>query len=187
MLRKEFPGFAKEFFLQTYDVSNVEGVNALLPAEVIDGMGLDDKYASLFEWFERNVVAFNTAQYQIEHGKEKSSIVVKASAGTGKTTVMIDRILYLMHMVPDLKMSEIYMITFTNEATNQMNDKLQEKLLSKYSLTKNKSICRGWSSSHRCISVRSTVLPMICSDDLEQVWVLVVIWRSSQWKKNEKI
>lgn len=138
MLRKEFPGFAKEFFLQTYDVSNVEGVNALLPAEVIDGMGLDDKYASLFEWFERNVVAFNTAQYQVEHCKEKSSIVVKASAGTGKTTVMIDWILYLMHMVPDLKMSEIYMITFTNEATNQMNDKLQEKLLSKYSLTKNK-------------------------------------------------
>ena len=44
-------------------------------------------------------------------------------------------ILYLMHMVPDLNMSEIYMITFTNEATNQMNDKLQEKLLS---LTKNK-------------------------------------------------
>ncbi len=43
-----------------------------------------------------------------------------------------------MHMVPDLNMSEIYMITFTNEATNQMNDKLQEKLLSKYSLTKNK-------------------------------------------------
>ena len=39
---------------------------------------------------------------------------------------MIDRILYLMHMVPDLDMSEIYRITFTNEATNQMNDRLQE-------------------------------------------------------------
>ncbi len=51
--------------------------------------------------------------------------MVKASAGTGKTTVMIDRILYLMHMVPDLDMSEIFMITFTNEATNQMNDRLQ--------------------------------------------------------------
>ena len=67
-----------------------------------------------------------------------SNIVVKASAGTGKTTVMVDRILYLMHMVPDLNMSEIFMITFTNEATNQMNDRLQEILLKKYSLTKNK-------------------------------------------------
>ena len=63
--------------------------------------------------------------------------MVKASAGTGKTTVMIDRILYLMHMVPDLDMSEIFMITFTNEATNQMNDRLQEILLKKYALTKN--------------------------------------------------
>ncbi len=55
-----------------------------------------------------------------------ANIVVKASAGTWKTTVMIDRILYLMHMVLDLDMSEIYRITFTNEATNQMNDRLQE-------------------------------------------------------------
>lgn len=31
--------------------------------------------------------------------------MVKASAGTGKTTVMIDRILYLMHRIPDLKRS----------------------------------------------------------------------------------
>ncbi len=51
---------------------------------------------------------------------------------------MIDRILYLMHMVPGLQMSDIYMITFTNEATNQMNRRLQEILLKKYALTKNK-------------------------------------------------
>ena len=51
---------------------------------------------------------------------------------------MIDRILYLMHMVPGLQMSDIYMITFTNEATNQMNRSLQEILLKKYALTKNK-------------------------------------------------
>lgn len=70
-------------------------------------------------------------------------------------------ILYLMHMVPDLNMSEIYMITFTNEATNQMNDKLQEKLLSL-------DIYHGWSSSRRCISARLIVLLMIFSNDLEQ-------------------
>ena len=42
-----------------------------------------------------------------------------------------------MHTVPDLNMSEIYMITFTNEATNQMNNRLQEMLLKKYALTGN--------------------------------------------------
>lgn len=137
-LRKEFPGFVKEFFLQVYDISDMEGVSAIPSSKVIDGIGISDKYSALFDWFERNVYVFNTAQYRVEHCKETANIVVKASAGTGKTTVMIDRILYLMHMIPGLNMSEIYMITFTNEATNQMNDKLQEKLLSKYSLTKNK-------------------------------------------------
>ncbi|RGI57278.1 ATP-dependent helicase [Ruminococcus sp. TM10-9AT] len=137
-LRKEFPGFVKEFFLQVYDISDMEGVSDIPSSKVIDGIGISDKYSTLFDWFERNIYVFNTAQYRVEHCKETENIVVKASAGTGKTTVMIDRILYLMHMIPGLNMSEIYMITFTNEATNQMNDKLQEKLLSKYSLTKNK-------------------------------------------------
>ena len=137
-LRKEFPGFVKEFFLQVYDISDMEGVSDIPSSKVIDGIGISDKYSTLFDWFERNIYVFNTAQYRVEHCKETENIVVKASAGTGKTTVMIDRILYLMHMIPGLNMSEIYMITFTNEATNQMNDKLQEKVLSKYSLTKNK-------------------------------------------------
>ena len=137
-LQKEFPGFVKGLFLQTYDISSVEGWAPIPSSKVVDGIGLDTDYRTLFEWFENNIYAFNTAQYRVEHCGKASNIVVKASAGTGKTTVMIDRILYLMHMVPDLNMSEIYMITFTNEATNQMNDKLQEKLLSKYSLTKNK-------------------------------------------------
>ena len=137
-LQKEFPGFVKGLFLQTYDISSAEGWAPIPSSKVVDGIGLDTDYRTLFEWFENNIYAFNTAQYRVEHCGKASNIVVKASAGTGKTTVMIDRILYLMHMVPDLNMSEIYMITFTNEATNQMNDKLQEKLLSKYSLTKNK-------------------------------------------------
>ena len=62
---------------------------------MVDGIGLDADYRALFEWFENNIYAFNTAQYRVEHCDKASNIVVKASAGTGKTTVMIDRILYL--------------------------------------------------------------------------------------------
>ena len=184
-LRKEFPGFVKEFFLQVYDISDMEGVSAIPSSKVIDGVGISDKYSTLFDWFERNMYAFNTAQYRVEHCKETANIVVKASAGTGKTTVMIDRILYLMHMIPGLNMSEIYMITFTNEATNQMNDKLQEKLLSKYSLTKNKkylswleqpqlAVCQKCTGS-RCTLVQLTVLLTIFSGGLEQGLDLGVI------------
>lgn len=137
-LRNRYEAFADAFFLQAYDVSEINGQYNYGSVTIIDGEGIDGKYAQLFDWIEEEIPAFNAAQFRVEHCKAEINIVVKASAGTGKTTVMIDRILYLMHMVPDLNMSEIYMITFTNEATNQMNKRLQGMLLKKYSLTKNK-------------------------------------------------
>lgn len=130
--------------MQAFDISellemdNLDSAKNFAPAIIRDGEGSGLEHRPVLDWLEENVPAFNVAQYRVEHSGFGANIVVKASAGTGKTTVMVDRILYLMHMVPDLKMSEIYMITFTNEATNQMNDRLQEMLLKKYSLTKNK-------------------------------------------------
>lgn len=140
ILRSDFEPFAKAFFLQAFSLDEIEGSHQLGHQIIIDGEGIAKEAAkkSLFDWLEENIPAFNAAQFKVEHCGVDANIVVKASAGTGKTTVMIDRILYLMHMVPELDMSEIYMITFTNEATNQMNDRLQEMLLKKYSLTKNK-------------------------------------------------
>lgn len=137
-LRANFKSYADAFFLQTFVVMGIEGLDEIAPTLISDGIGIDEGYAKLVDFLEAYVPAFNAAQYRVEHCIKEANIVVKASAGTGKTTVMIDRILYLMHTVPDLNMSEIYMITFTNEATNQMNDRLQEMLLKKYSLTKNK-------------------------------------------------
>ena len=141
-LREAFKPFADAFFLQMFDLETIrdeQGIGrTILPAIIIDGKGISDTYRVLINYLEDNILQFNAAQYRVEHNAPDSNIVVKASAGTGKTTVMIDRILYLMHMVPGLDMSEIYMITFTNEATNQMNDRLQEMLMKKYSLTKNK-------------------------------------------------
>ncbi|MEQ2825053.1 ATP-dependent helicase [Brotaphodocola catenula] len=143
-LKERYKPFADAFFLQAFDISellerdSLDSAKNFAPAVIRDGEGIGLEYRPLLDWLEENVPAFNVAQYRVEHSGFGANIVVKASAGTGKTTVMVDRILYLMHMVPDLKMSEIYMITFTNEATNQMNDRLQEMLLKKYSLTKNK-------------------------------------------------
>ena len=137
-LRAEFEAFAKNFFLQAFSILNINGVNALPTEIIIDGAGITEEKRRLFDWIEDRVQEFNAAQFRVEHCKTDANIVVRASAGTGKTTVMIDRILYLMHMVPGLDMSEIFMITFTNEATNQMNNRLQEMLLRKYSVTKNK-------------------------------------------------
>ena len=137
-IKRRYKPFADEFFLQAFDIGAIEGKSGVSSDIIVDGEGIDDVHKALFCMLEREIPAFNAAQFRVEHCQSSANIVVKASAGTGKTTVMVDRILYLMHMVPNLNMSEIYMITFTNEATNQMNDRLQERLLKKYSLTKNK-------------------------------------------------
>lgn len=137
-LKQTYKPFADAFFLQAFAIKDLDGESRLSHAIIVDGLRIEGECSALFNWIEEMVPAFNAAQYRVEHCLESTNIVVKASAGTGKTTVMIDRILYLMHMVQGLDMSEIFMITFTNEATNQMNDRLQEMLLKKYSLTKNK-------------------------------------------------
>lgn len=137
-LKGRFKAFADSFFLQVFDVSQLSVADNYPSIRIVDGIGIDSDYESLIGFLEDNVPEFNAAQYKVEHCLSDSNIVVKASAGTGKTTVMIDRILYLMHTIPNLRMSEIFMITFTNEAANQMNDRLQQILLKKYSLTRNK-------------------------------------------------
>ncbi len=78
--------------------------------------------------------SFNVEQYLIEHESPKSNIVVKAGAGTGKTKVMIDRIMYLLH-TEDIKIQEIAMITFTNEAAFSMKKKIKEEFIKRYRLT----------------------------------------------------
>jgi len=124
-LKETYPEFSKEMILLTYEVEFFD------EAIIIDG---DDKLGFI-SVLEEKCPAFNAAQYCVEHCLESDHIVVQASAGTGKTKVMIDRIMFLMHTVPGLEMSEIYMITFTNDATDQMNQKLQEALLTRFHLT----------------------------------------------------
>lgn len=80
--------------------------------------------------------SFNFQQYDIEHADLDKHLIVKAGAGTGKTKVMIDRIMYIKHMNPSLEFSQIAMLTFTNEATMQMRERLSQRLSSYYGVTK---------------------------------------------------
>lgn len=126
-LKTDFPPYVSALFLQCYEVGIDERT------VIYDGEGCEQIIGIL----EKVRPEFNAAQYLVEHCREDAHIIVEASAGTGKTTVMIDRIMFLLHTVPDLKPADIYMITFTNDATNQMNERLQQKLLLKYQLTGN--------------------------------------------------
>lgn len=77
---------------------------------------------------------FNIEQYKIEHAPTNENIIVKAGAGTGKTTVMIDRVLYLI-LKEQVPPQEIVMITFTRKAAKNMYDKLKEEIFLRFHAT----------------------------------------------------
>lgn len=83
---------------------------------------------------------FNFEQYQVEHASPEKNIVIRAGAGTGKTYTMISRIGFICYTqnVPLQKMADrIVMITFTNEAADQMEEKLKTYFRNCYLVTSN--------------------------------------------------
>lgn len=59
------------------------------------------------------------------------NLVVTAGAGTGKTTLLVDRLVHLLLRSPDpLRITEIVALTFTNKAADEMKVRLRERLQS---------------------------------------------------------
>ena len=57
------------------------------------------------------------------------NLVVTAGAGTGKTTLLVDRLVHLLLHNPDpLEITEIVALTFTNKAADEMKLRLRERL-----------------------------------------------------------
>ena len=55
--------------------------------------------------------------------------MVTAGAGTGKTTLLVDRLVHLLLRNPDpLKITEIVALTFTNKAADEMKLRLRQRL-----------------------------------------------------------
>lgn len=95
--------------------------------EIIDGEEKEGKKAELMVIDKHT--DFNFRQYEIEHTKQDKNILVKAGAGTGKTYSMVSRIGFLYYRnnyVPEDLVKRIIMITFTNEAANNMKVRLKE-------------------------------------------------------------
>ena len=132
-LNSDYSEFAKSYLLNCYVLS----IHTCF-GEVIDGRDESNVLSKVAAVTPK----FNYEQYKIEHCYPGDHIIVEASAGTGKTTVMIDRIMYLLHTVPNIRLADVAMITFTNEATAQMQKRLQEALLTRYLLTRNSKYLR---------------------------------------------
>lgn len=53
---------------------------------------------------------------------------LRAGAGTGKTEVLIQKILHILHTVPGSTLKDFGIITFTNKATDEMRSRLSDSL-----------------------------------------------------------
>ncbi len=79
--------------------------------------------------------SFNAGQYLVEHAPPEQNLQVRAGAGTGKTQVMIQRVLFLLGVVDDLEPAQIALITFTREATRVMKSRLVAAISIRFRLT----------------------------------------------------
>jgi len=124
---KEFidAGFAEVYV-------NANGIDTL----IVDGIDVNDNIGTLSE-LEEGDPRFNLDQFVIEHQAPDINMIIEAGAGTGKTHVMINRIMYLMHVDESFDFSKVAMITFTNKATDNMRHRLVNTLNAKYKLTGN--------------------------------------------------
>jgi len=80
---------------------------------------------------------FNHGQYSAIHSPARDNLKIMAGAGTGKTHVMIDRIMYLIEC-EGVALKDIVMITFTNDSTDEMRRRFQDRMLTMFSLTRRK-------------------------------------------------
>lgn len=88
---------------------------------------------------------FNLQQYLLEHADTSKHILVEAGAGTGKTYSMVSRIAYLCNKsensVTNLA-EEIAMVTFTNDAADNMKVRLKNMFVNYFVLTGNTKYLR---------------------------------------------
>ena len=56
-------------------------------------------------------------------------ILVSASAGSGKTAVLVDRVIELLKTDPTLNIDQFLLVTFTKEAAKNMRDRIRQRLL----------------------------------------------------------
>jgi superfamily I DNA/RNA helicase len=117
-------------------ITYVENINK--DFEIINGENLSE-YDAILNNFEKDY-KFNYQQYKVIHSSLDKDVIVKASAGTGKTYAMVSRILYIIiiNKYNENNFHEmIALITFTNKATDEMKKRLEEEF-KKYFLITNK-------------------------------------------------
>ena len=87
---------------------------------------------------QQQKISQKATKLQMQASNPESSVWVSASAGTGKTHVLTQRILRLLLNDPFLRISEILAITFTKAAAMEMQNRLISELSKWVKLDENK-------------------------------------------------
>ena len=123
-----------------FDAYLVTDLNTFTDKNVLIEEGLtSDEQKLLLDQLAKNT-PFNHQQYQLEHAPTDKNIMVTAGAGTGKTYSMVSRVAYLCNRTIDPVISlsdDILMITFTNEAADNMKTRLKQMFMNYFLLTAN--------------------------------------------------
>lgn len=127
---KRFKPFIDRYFLNVYDVKKT------FKLCIINGVEAE-KYKRELEDLEKDDDRFNLKQYLIEHDNNNALVIVKAGAGSGKTFVMTNRLLFLLHTKENFQFKDVVMITFTNKATDSMRHRFIELLKDKLAVVTN--------------------------------------------------
>lgn len=70
---------------------------------------------------------YTPRQQKVINSRDKD-VLVSASAGSGKTTVLVERVLQLLRDNPDLNIDDFLLVTFTRDAAQHMRDKIRDQL-----------------------------------------------------------
>lgn len=126
---------ARAFNLELYCVPKLDEIcpNSI---SIIEGECNVDEKQMLLKL--ASVTTFNVQQYSVEHASASENVLVEAGAGTGKTFSMVSRVAYLcnkkVNSVSNLE-EEIALVTFTNDAANNMKVRLKQMFVNYFVLT----------------------------------------------------
>ena len=134
----ELNGYSFRIF--NFELYVVDSLSDLIDDSTIiyEGKCTDSERDLLRELATRS--SFNLQQYLIEHADSEKNILVKAGAGTGKTYSMVSRVSFLCNRYekPIVNIvDDIAMVTFTNDAADNMKKRLKQLFINYFVLTGN--------------------------------------------------
>ena len=130
----------KSFRIFNFELYVVDSLSNLIDDNLIiyEGKCTENERSLLKELVSRS--SFNAQQYFIEHADSEKNILVKAGAGTGKTYSMVSRVSFLCNRYekPIVNViDDIAMVTFTNDAADNMKKRLKQLFINYFVLTRN--------------------------------------------------